>query len=168
MQEDILDEFLNKLKCQIKKLRQGPPDDKLTDISFPINTNTLDQLNNMIKTAALLGIQVYRPENALEKFQPTIFIGELVYNNNAILPNECTDFPYATIMSFRNLAEAITLANNCRQNLAASVWTENIGTANEVAVNLKVNHVWINSYGMFSSNLNCLSPCRSNTFCEGK
>lgn len=40
----------------------------------------------------------------------------------------------------------IALANDIQYGLSASVWTENIGKANRVALGLQVGTVWINTW----------------------
>ena len=47
--------------------------------------------------------------------------------------------------------EAIALANNTRYGLAASVWTENVNRALEVAARIKAGVVWINSTNLFDA-----------------
>ncbi|HET9496411.1 MAG TPA: aldehyde dehydrogenase family protein, partial [Chloroflexia bacterium] len=47
--------------------------------------------------------------------------------------------------------EAVALANNTRYGLAASVWTENINLALDVASQLKAGTVWINSTNLFDA-----------------
>ena len=54
-------------------------------------------------------------------------------------------------MPFRTAKEAVELANNTRYGLAASVWTENINLALEVALLLKAGSVWINSLNLFDA-----------------
>jgi len=54
-------------------------------------------------------------------------------------------------MPFRTAKEAVELANNTRYGLAASVWTENINLALEVALLLKAGSVWINSHNLFDA-----------------
>jgi len=54
-------------------------------------------------------------------------------------------------MPFRTAKEAVELGNNTRYGLAASVWTENINLALEVALLLKAGSVWVNSHNMFDS-----------------
>jgi aldehyde dehydrogenase (NAD+) len=54
-------------------------------------------------------------------------------------------------MSFRTPAEAVELANNSRYGLAASVWTENINLALDVAPALKAGSVWINCTNQFDA-----------------
>ena len=54
-------------------------------------------------------------------------------------------------MTFRTPDEAIALANNTRYGLAASVWTENVNRALEVAARVKAGVVWINSTNLFDA-----------------
>ena len=54
-------------------------------------------------------------------------------------------------MTFRTPDEAIALANNTRYGLAASVWTENVNRAFEVAAKIKAGVVWINSTNLFDA-----------------
>ena len=49
-------------------------------------------------------------------------------------------------MSFRTHQEAVKLANNTRYGLAASLWTENINLALDIAPKIKAGSVWINYY----------------------
>lgn len=57
--------------------------------------------------------------------------------------------PLISLMAFRNISEAVSLANNNKQGLAASIWTENISIANEITDKLEVANVWINTYGVY-------------------
>ena len=54
-------------------------------------------------------------------------------------------------MTFRTPAEAVELANNTRYGLAASVWSENINLALDVASKIKAGTVWINSTNLFDA-----------------
>lgn len=45
---------------------------------------------------------------------------------------------------FRTIKEAILLVNNNRDNLAMSIWSENMATLMEVAMNVKVGMIWAN------------------------
>jgi aldehyde dehydrogenase (NAD+) len=53
--------------------------------------------------------------------------------------------------TFRTPDEAVALANNTRYGLAASVWTENVNRALEVAARIKAGVIWINSTNMFDA-----------------
>src|SRR5437867_5922260 len=54
-------------------------------------------------------------------------------------------------MTFRTPAEAVELANNTRYGLAASLWTENINLALDIAPQLKAGTVWINCTNVFDA-----------------
>ena len=59
--------------------------------------------------------------------------------------------PVVVLMTFRTPAEAVELANNTRYGLAASVWTENINLALDIAPQLKAGTVWINCTNVFDA-----------------
>ena len=59
--------------------------------------------------------------------------------------------PVLVSMTFRTPAEAVALANNTRYGLAASVWSENINLALDVAPKLKAGTVWVNCTNLFDA-----------------
>jgi aldehyde dehydrogenase (NAD+) len=59
--------------------------------------------------------------------------------------------PVLVSMTFRTPAEAVELANNTRYGLAASVWSENINLALDVAPKLRAGVVWVNGTNMFDA-----------------
>src|SRR5690349_21852638 len=59
--------------------------------------------------------------------------------------------PVLVSMTFRTPAEAVELANNTPYGLAASVWTENINLALDVAPKIKAGVVWINCTNLFDA-----------------
>ena len=59
--------------------------------------------------------------------------------------------PVLVTMTFRSPAEAVALANNTAFGLAASIWSENINLALDVARKVKAGSVWINSTNLFDA-----------------
>jgi aldehyde dehydrogenase (NAD+) len=59
--------------------------------------------------------------------------------------------PVLVSMTFRTPAEAVDLANNTRYGLAATVWTENVNLALDVAPKLKAGVVWVNATNLFDA-----------------
>ena len=57
--------------------------------------------------------------------------------------------PVLVSLTFRTPAEAIELANNTRYGLAASVWSDNINLALDVASKIKAGSVWVNCTNLF-------------------
>ena len=54
-------------------------------------------------------------------------------------------------LPFRTAKEAVALGNNTVYGLGASVWTERVSLALEVAIGLKAGSVWINSHNLFDA-----------------
>jgi aldehyde dehydrogenase (NAD+) len=59
--------------------------------------------------------------------------------------------PVLVSMTFRTPDEAVMLANNSRYGLSASVWSETIGLALDVAPKLQVGVVWVNATNLFDA-----------------
>ena len=53
--------------------------------------------------------------------------------------------------TFRTPAEAVELANNTRYGLAATLWTENVNLALDVAPKLVAGVVWVNATNLFDA-----------------
>ena len=54
-------------------------------------------------------------------------------------------------MTFRTPDEAVMLANNSRYGLSASVWSETIGLALDIAPKLQCGVVWVNATNLFDA-----------------
>ena len=59
--------------------------------------------------------------------------------------------PVLVTMTFRTPEEAVALANNTPYGLAASMWTESINLALDIAPKIKAGVVWINSTNLFDA-----------------
>ena len=59
--------------------------------------------------------------------------------------------PVLVAMTFRTPDEAVELANNTRYGLAASVWSENINLALDIAPQVKAGTVWVNCTNLFDA-----------------
>ena len=59
--------------------------------------------------------------------------------------------PVLVAMTFRTPAEAVELANNTAYGLAASVWSENVNVALDVAAQVKAGVVWVNATNLFDA-----------------
>jgi aldehyde dehydrogenase (NAD+) len=59
--------------------------------------------------------------------------------------------PVLVEMSFRTPDEAVALANNTKYGLAATLWTENVNLALDIAPRLKAGVVWINGTNNFDA-----------------
>ncbi|OGY63762.1 MAG: aldehyde dehydrogenase [Candidatus Harrisonbacteria bacterium RIFCSPHIGHO2_02_FULL_40_20] len=157
IEESIQDDFVNRLKARMEKLRGGKPLDKAMDIGA---INSLAQLTKIRKLVAIgekEGACLWQPESASWRrhcpttgyyFPPTIFTN--VQPSHTIAQEEIFG-PVLVCISFRTPEEAIRLANNTRYGLAASVWTQDIDKAVDVAKKVKAGTIWINSTNLFDA-----------------
>ena len=59
--------------------------------------------------------------------------------------------PVLVSMSFRTPEEAVSLANNTGYGLAASVWSQDVDTALDIAAKVKAGTVWVNCTNQFDA-----------------
>lgn len=152
VQDDVLDEFTRELKRILTKIKMGFAYDCQAQVNFPISIkNYQGKFKKCLKDARDLGIEVFAPGSLGGSFAPALLIGGRVYGNS-VMPEHMTDgvdvstIPILTVLGFRDAKEAVALANNCRNEVAISVWTEKIGLANEVAMQLDCSTVWVNCF----------------------
>lgn len=152
VQEGIADRFLEKLKVRMGKLRVGHSLDKCIDMSAVVDKEQKDRIEGLIKQGKEEGAEVYHAPCELPEegvfYPPTLVTG--VGTDNTLFKEEIFG-PVLTAITFRTQSEAVGLANNTRYGLAATIWSESISRALEVAPALKAGVVWINGTNMFDA-----------------
>lgn len=152
VQENVTDAFLRKLKARMGRLRVGDPLDKAIDIGALVDRTQWETVDQWVKTGAKEGGEVFQPDIPLPEkglfYKPT-----LITNLEPAAATVCEEIfgPVLVSLTFRSPAEAIALANNTRYGLAASVWSDNINLALDVASKLKAGSVWVNSTNLFDA-----------------
>jgi len=152
LQEGIAEDFLARLKRRMTMLRVGHPLDKAIDMGAIVAPVQLKRIQSLVQTGISEGASVYQPDLALPKdgcFFPPTLISDV--QPTATVMQEEIFGPVIVAMTFRTPDEAIALANNTRYGLAASVWSETIGLALDVAPKLQAGVVWINATNLFDA-----------------
>ncbi|HEY8576108.1 MAG TPA: aldehyde dehydrogenase family protein [Devosia sp.] len=153
VQESIEERFLAKLKTRMKTLRVGDPLDKSVDIGAMIAPVQVERIRDLMQRGAAEGAVVYEPDNMTLPGAGCFLKPALVTNvspANTLVAEEIFG-PVLVAMSFRTPEEAVALANNTKYGLAATVWSENINLALDIAPKLKAGVVWINGTNNFDA-----------------
>ena len=152
VQESIAETLLEKVKARMAKLVIGDSLDKGIDIGAVVDATQLKTISDMVNLGAEEGGEVWQPECKLPEqgcfYPPTLVTG---VQPSSTLAQEEIFGPVLVSMTFRTPSEAVELANNSRYGLAASIWTENINLALDVAPKLKAGSVWINCTNAFDA-----------------
>ncbi len=149
VQEGISDRFHQKLKRRMDGLRLGDPLDKSIDVGAIIDPVQLAAIIDMI--SANPDGETYHAATAVPAgcfYPPTLITG---LSAASTLMQEEIFGPVLVSMTFRTPEEAVQLANNTRYGLAATVWSENINLALDVAPKLKAGIVWVNATNLFDA-----------------
>ncbi|HLJ32283.1 MAG TPA: aldehyde dehydrogenase family protein, partial [Ktedonobacteraceae bacterium] len=152
VQENIADRLIEKLRARMEKLRIGDSLDKAVDIGAIVSPGQLQEIQRLVKQGVDEGAVMWQPSWACPTegyfFPPTLFTN--VSPATTIAQVEIFG-PVLVSMTFRTPAEAVALANNTRYGLAASVWSDNINLALDVAPKLKAGTVWVNCTNIFDA-----------------
>jgi aldehyde dehydrogenase (NAD+) len=141
-----------KLRARMANLRLGDPLDKSTDVGAIVAPVQLERIRRLMRQGEEEGLEFFRANDSLPDhgcfYPPTLVTG---VDPASVLARQEIFGPVLVASTFRTPDEAIALANNTRYGLAASVWTENLNRAFEVAARIKAGVVWINSTNMFDA-----------------
>ena len=147
VQETVAEAFYAKLKTRMQGLRIGNPLDKCIDVGAIVDPVQLDQITRMVNDNTDGEVfQTTAPDGCF--YPPTLITG---LSPASTLMQEEIFGPVLVATTFRTPAEAIEIANNTRYGLAASVWSENINLALDIAPKLVAGIVWINGTNMMDA-----------------
>lgn len=82
-------------------------------------------------------------------FQPTIVTG--LKNGDPLVDQEQFG-PALPVITYRDIDEAIAMANDSSMGLGGSVWSSDLQTARKVASKMECGSVWINRHGAIQPN----------------
>jgi aldehyde dehydrogenase (NAD+) len=152
--EGIAADLTARLRARMEKLRVGSPLDKSMDIGAIVAPSQLERIQSLVKQGVADGADMWQPSWACPTdgyfYPPTLFTG---VSPSATIAQVEIFGPVLVSMTFRTPSEAVALANNTPYGLAASVWTENINLALDIAPKIKAGVVWVNSSNLFDASV---------------
>ena len=148
--EPIAETFYDKLKARMDKLRIGSPLDKSIDVGAIVDQSQLDMITRMVSENTAGSMHQSTAELPTQGlfYPPTLITG--LHSADTLMQEEIFG-PVLAATTFRTPAEAVEVANNTRYGLAATVWSENINLALDIAPKLEAGVVWINGTNMFDA-----------------
>jgi aldehyde dehydrogenase (NAD+) len=150
--EGIAERLVAKLRARMEKLRLGAPLDKAIDMGAIVAPVQLERIRGLVKQGVDEGGTMWQPSWACPTegyfYPPTLFTD--VQPSSTIAQVEIFG-PVLVTMTFRTPEESVALANNTPYGLAASVWTESINLALDIAPKIKAGVVWVNSTNLFDA-----------------
>ena len=153
LQEDIYDDFLNKISTKAKQIKIGPPMNEETQMGPLATLNQLKNIQVKIEQTIQHGGRLVtggeKPKEINQGwyYKPTII--ECDHHNLPVAENELFG-PVLSVMKFSNEEEVIKLMNDNSYGLAAGIFTENNGVAHRVSKAVKAGIVFVNTYRLIS------------------
>jgi aldehyde dehydrogenase (NAD+) len=136
----------------MENLRVGNPLDKAIDIGAIVAPVQLQKIESLVQQGIKEGASCWQPHWAVPTeglfYPPTLFTN--VEPAGTLAQVEIFG-PVLVAMTFRTPEEAVELANNTPYGLAASVWTENLNLALDIAPKIKAGVVWVNCTNVFDA-----------------
>jgi aldehyde dehydrogenase (NAD+) len=152
VQEGTAEALVARLRARMETLRVGDPLDKAVDIGAIVAPVQLERITRLVDQGRAEGATVWQPSWSLPRdgwFYPPTLCTDVT--PAATIAQEEIFGPVVVLMTFRTPGEAVELANNTRYGLAASVWTENINLALDIAPQVKAGTIWVNCTNVFDA-----------------
>ncbi|NJP38038.1 acetaldehyde dehydrogenase ExaC [Alkalicoccus luteus] len=151
IEESIYDSFMEKAVDRVKRIKTGNPLDTDTMMGAQASKEQLDKIVSYLDIGkqegakVLVGGEQAHMDGDLAGgyyVQPTIFEG---HNKMRIFQEEIFG-PVLSVTSFKDQADALSIANDTLYGLGAGVWSRNINTAYRFGRAIQSGRVWTNCY----------------------
>jgi len=142
VEEAALDEFMAALEQSVASLRVGDPLDESTQMGPLISADHREKVASYVNGGTTVAIRGDAPDGPGFWFPPTVLCP--VSNDDRAAREEIFG-PVASVIPFRDEAEAIRLANDTIYGLSGSIWTRDGARALRVARGVEAGTLSVNS-----------------------
>jgi len=151
VQESIYDRFMEAAIRRVERIKMGNPLDMSTMIGAQASNDQLEKILSYIDIGTQEGAKILtggkRPTLGGELdggfyMTPTVFEGR---NNMRVFQEEIFG-PVLSVTTFRDDAEALSIANDTLYGLGAGIWTRDTNRAYRFGRTIQAGRVWTNCY----------------------
>lgn len=154
VQQDMYDEFCDKMVSRSKSLKVGDPLDESTYMGPVISKKQMNAIMGYIESGKAEGATLKSGGERIGTkgyfLEPTVFTE---VDNSMKIAREEIFGPVAAVIRFKDEDDAVRIANESDFSLAAGVWTKDIARAHIMAQRLHAGTVWVNTYGQSDTRL---------------
>jgi acyl-CoA reductase-like NAD-dependent aldehyde dehydrogenase len=150
LHENIADAFLEKFIPLAQSIRLGNPLDDATEMGPLTSAQHRDRVLSYVDVAREQGGEVLSGGKPLAGelgngcyVEPTI-VRAAGWRDR--IAQEEVFGPFVTVLTFKDDAEALEIANGTDYGLGSGLWTSNLQRAHKFARDLRAGMVWVNSY----------------------
>ncbi|MGX9417701.1 acetaldehyde dehydrogenase ExaC [Vibrio sp. WJH972] len=154
VQEDIYDQFIEKVIERSKLITRGNPLNTETMVGAQVSEAQFDKILGYIDIGkeegaeVLMGGSVAQMDNDYNEgyyIQPTLLKG----NNSMRVFQEEIFGPVISVLTFKDEEEALALANDSEFGLGAGVWTRDMNKAYRMGRKIQAGRIWTNCYHLY-------------------
>ena len=154
IQESIYDQFMERVLKRVSAIKQGHPLDTSTMVGAQVSQQQLERILGYIDIGRNEGVQTLTGGERNRQggdindgfyIKPTLLFGK---NDMRVFQEEIFG-PVASVTTFKDLDEAIHIANDTSFGLGAGVWSRNGNTAYKVGRAVQAGRVWTNCYHLY-------------------
>ncbi len=153
VEESVKDEFISKLKERVENLKVGDPTYSETQMGAQVSEEQFLKILSYIEKGKEEGAKLVTggcPIGVKGYFiKPTIF--DCGVDDNLTIAKEEIFGPVVAILSFKDVDNLVSRANNTFYGLSAGIWTRDISKAHKLAKRIKAGTIWINCYNCFDA-----------------
>ncbi|HKL15917.1 MAG TPA: aldehyde dehydrogenase family protein [Balneolaceae bacterium] len=152
VQESIADEFTERVIERVKAIKMGHPLDDETMVGAQASNDQYEKILNYFEVGREEGAKVLVGGGKADVgsngtstgyyIQPTIFSGD---NSMRVFQEEIFG-PVTSLTTFKDVDDAIKIANDTLYGLGAGVWTRDAHQLYQVPRAIKAGRVWVNCY----------------------
>jgi aldehyde dehydrogenase len=152
--ESIYDAFMERAIARVEKIKMGHPLDSSTMMGAQASNDQLEKILSYFDIGAKEGAKVLTGgsravlEGELKDgyyVKPTILEG----NNRMRVFQEEIFGPVVSVTRFKDMDDAIAIANDTLYGLGAGVWSRDMNTCYRVGRGVKAGRVWTNCYHLY-------------------